>query len=98
MIGRFFRWFLLFAAAAVLVRDALVWHDSGALTPESFSGLWVDISSTSLGIFRGSVQSTMPWFWKWIVGPFLSLWAGPVLLVLAIILQWRSRTASARRH
>jgi hypothetical protein len=98
MIGRFFGWLFLVAAAAVLVRDALVWHDVGALTPETFNGLWFDLSSTSLGLFRGSVLSTMPWFWKLVVGPFLSLWAAPVLFLLAIFLAWRSRAAGARRH
>jgi hypothetical protein len=98
MIGRFFGWFCLFAAAVILVRDALLWHDMGVLTPETFSDLWFDLSSTSLGIFRGSVLSTMPWFWKLVVGPFLSLWAAPVLFLLAIFLTWRRRAAGARRQ
>ncbi|HEV8016203.1 MAG TPA: hypothetical protein VGP48_11760 [Stellaceae bacterium] len=97
MIGRSFGWFCLFAAAVILVRDALVWHDVGKLAPETFNELWFDLSSNSLGIFRGSVESTMPWFWNLVVAPFLSLWAAPVLFLLAIFLTWRRGATGARR-
>ena len=97
MIGRFFGWLFLLAAGAVLVRDALAWHDLHVVAPESFNSLWYDLASNSLGVFRGQVLSIMPWFWTIVMAPLLSLWAGPVLLVAALFLLWTSREGR-RRH
>lgn len=98
MIGRSLGWIFLFAAGAILVRDALVWHDMGTLKPETFEDLWFDVSSTSFGLFRGAMLSTMPWLWNDFVGPFFTLWAGPVLLALGLILLWRARFIASKRH
>jgi len=98
MIGRLFGWILLLAAAAVLVRDALAWHDMNVLAPETLNALWFDLSSTSLGLFRGAVLGTMPWAWQFALGPLLSLWAGPFFLLLGIILLVSARAARARRR
>ena len=97
MIGRFFGWICLLAAGAVLVRDGLAWYDTHKITLESFNGLWFDLGSDSLGVFRGSVLSTMPWFWRFFLSPILSLWAGPVLLLAALYLLWSSRESRRRR-
>ena len=97
MIGRFFGWVCLFLAAAVLVRDGLAWRDTEFLRPETFNGLWYDLSAGSLGIFRGDVLSTMPWLWTYVLAPVLSLWAAPVLLILSLTLLWAARARGHRR-
>lgn len=97
MIGRLFGWILLIAAGAVLARDALAWHELHIIAPESFERLWYDLASDSFGIFRGDVLNVMPWLWTFLLGPLLSLWAGPVLLVIALFLLWMSREGR-RRH
>ena len=98
MIGRFFGWVLLFGAAAILVRDGLVWHDTGSLRIETFNTLWYELSATSLGLFRGDVMNTMPWLWTYLLRPALSLWAAPVMFILSMILLWTGRAAGRRRH
>ncbi len=97
MIGKLFGWIFLLGAGAVMVRDALAWHELHTIAPESFNSLWFDLAGNSLGVFRGTVLSTMPWFWNIVMAPLLSLWAGPVLLVVALYLLWTSR-AGRRRH
>jgi hypothetical protein len=86
MMGRFFGWIFLFAAAVVLVRDGLAWQATHKLAFETFGTLWFDISSDSLGVFRGAALGTMPLLWPYVIAPILSLWAGPVLLVLGLFL------------
>ena len=98
MIGRFFGWVFLFAAGAVLVRDGIAWYATHVVAPESFNNLWFDLGSDSLGLFRGAVLGTMPWLWRLVLEPILSLWAGPVLLVLALSLLWSSREGRRRRY
>lgn len=96
MIGRFFGWILLLAGGAVLVRDALAWRALHVVSFETFNSLWFDLSGNSLGIFRGQVLSVMPWLWTIAIAPVLSLWAGPVLLIAALILLWMSRAGRKR--
>jgi len=98
MIARFFGWVLLFVAVAVLVRDGLAWRDTEFLRPETFNGLWYDLSAASLGIFRGDVMNTLPWLWTYVLGPALSLWAAPALLVLSAALLLTSRLGRRRRY
>ncbi|HEY1503857.1 MAG TPA: hypothetical protein VGF92_06125 [Stellaceae bacterium] len=98
MIGRFVGWALLLAAAAVLVRDVLAWHDAGSLRPETFSALWYNLSPGSIGIFRADVLHTMPWLWTYLLGPALSLWAAPMLFILSLAMFWTARAAGRRRH
>jgi hypothetical protein len=98
MIGRFFGWVFLFVAAAVLVRDGLAWRDTEFLRPETFNGLWYDLSAASLGLFRGDVLNTMPWLWTYLLAPALSLWAAPALLFLSMTLLWVGRASSRRRR
>ena len=98
MISRFFGWMFLFVAAAVLVRDGLTWRDSKFLQPETFNGLWFDLSAASLGIFRANVVHTMPWLWNYLLGPALSLWVAPVLLFLSLTLFWAARVGGRRRR
>jgi hypothetical protein len=97
MIGRAFAWFFLFAAGAVTVRDGLAWRDAELLKPATFSALLYDLSPTSIGVFRGQVLSTMPSLWNYLLAPFLSLWAGATMLLLAIVLMWTSRRGKRRR-
>ncbi|HEY3920309.1 MAG TPA: hypothetical protein VGL83_21155 [Stellaceae bacterium] len=97
MIGRLFGWVFLLAAGAVLVRDGIAWYATGAMTPQSFNSLWFDLSSHSLGLFRGAVLGTIPWLWRLVLSPILSLWAGPILLLVALYLLWSSREAKRRR-
>ncbi|HEX3971414.1 MAG TPA: hypothetical protein VHX19_08825 [Stellaceae bacterium] len=97
MIGRFFGWLFLFVAVAVLVRDGLSWRDTEFLRPETFNGLWYDLSAGSLGIFRGDVLNTMPWLWKYVLAPAMSLWAAPVLFVLSVVLFIVGRASGRRR-
>lgn len=97
MIGRFFGWLFLFVAVAVLVRDALIWRDTEFLRPETFNGLWYDLSAHSLGIFRGDVESTMPWLWSYVFAPAMSLWAAPALFVLSVALLVAGRASGRRR-
>lgn len=98
MIGRFFGWIFLLAAGAVLVRDGLASHELHRLSLETFDRLWFDLGSNSLGTFRGAVLGTMPWLWAIVVAPILSLWAGPILFLVAIFLLWTGRGARRRRH
>jgi hypothetical protein len=98
MIERLFGYIFLVAAAAILVRDGLAWHDVNVLAPESLNALWFDLNSTSLGLFRGAVLGTMPWAWHFGLGPLLSLWAGPFFLLLGIVLLVSARAARARRR
>jgi hypothetical protein len=102
MISRFFGWVFLFVAAAVLVRDVFAWRtatpEAEFSGPESLIGLWADLSSSSLGIFRADVLHTMPWLWNYLLAPALSLWAVPVLFVLSMALFWSARAAAARRR
>jgi len=85
-------------AAAVVVRDGLAWRDTEFLRPETFNALWYDLSAGSLGIFRGDVLHTMPWLWNYLLGPAMSLWAAPVLLVLSVTLLWAGRAGGRRRR
>jgi hypothetical protein len=87
----------LFVAVAVLVRDGLSWRDTEFLRPETFNGLWYDLSAGSLGIFRGDVLNTMPWLWKYVLAPAMSLWAAPVLFVLSVVLFIVGRASGRRR-
>lgn len=98
MIGRILGWIFLLAAGAVLVRDALASHELHRLSLETFDRLWFDLSSDSLGVFRGAALGTMPWLWTIVVAPILSLWAGPILLLVALFLLWTSRISGRRRH
>jgi len=98
MISRIFGWMFLFVAAAILVRDGLAWRDSESLQPETFNALWYDLSAASLGIFRADVMHTMPWLWNYVLGPALSLWAAPVLLILSLALLWAARAGGHRRR
>src|ERR1700679_3324433 len=98
MIGRFFGWIFLFAAGAVLVRDGLVWRATHHLAFEIFTALWFDLNSDSLGVFRGAATGTMPWLWNFAIAPVLDLWAGPVLLVLALFLLWSGARSSRKRR
>ena len=84
MVGKAFGWIFLLAAAAVLLRDGLAWYDLHLVAPESFNALWFDLARDSLGLFRGTVLNVMPWLWTFAIGPVLSLWAGPVLLLAAL--------------
>jgi hypothetical protein len=97
MIGKIFGWIFLLAAGAVLVRDGLAWHDLHVINLESFNTLWFDLARDSLGLFRGTVLNVMPWLWNFVIGPVLSLWAGPVLLLIALVLLWTGREGR-RRH
>jgi hypothetical protein len=97
MIGKFFGWLILLCAGAVLVRDVLAWRELNVIAPESFNTLWFDLAGNSLGVFRGQVLTVMPWFWNIVIAPVLSLWAAPILLVVALFLLWTSR-AGRRRH
>jgi hypothetical protein len=98
MIGRFFGWIFLLAAGAVLVRDALAWYELHRLALETFDRLWFDLSSDSFGIFRGAVLGTMPWLWRIVIAPILSLWAAPILFIAALVLLWTGRASRRRRH
>jgi hypothetical protein len=101
MISRFFGWVFLFAAGAILVRDGMAWHTTDAdkfTGPETLNALWFDVSAASLGIFRADVLHTMPWLWNYLLAPALSLWAGPVLFILSLVLLWTARAAAHRRR
>lgn len=98
MIGRLLGWIFLLAAGAVLVRDGLAWHELHRLSLETFERLWFDLDSDGLGVFRGAVLGVMPWLWAIVVAPILSLWAGPTLFVVALVLLWTGRSARRRRH
>jgi hypothetical protein len=100
MISRFFGWVFLFVAGAVLVRDGMAWRagDGKFTGPESLGGLWFDVSPASLGIFRADVLHTMAWLWNYLLAPVLSLWAGPVFLILSLGLLWAARAGEYRRR
>jgi len=58
-IGRFIGTLLLIAAAIVLLRDALAWHDSGLLAFISGQELWGDLSPDSLTRFQRALPAYM---------------------------------------
>jgi hypothetical protein len=98
MIGRFFGGIFLFAAGAVLVRDGLVWRATHRLAFETFGTLWFDLNSDSFGVFRGAAMGTMPWLWNYVFAPIMTLWAGPVLLVIALYLMWAGARSGRKRR
>jgi hypothetical protein len=96
-VGRIFGWFLLLAACAVLVRDALAWHDTHNFAPDTIGGLWFELSGNSLRIIQGLVEHIAPWLWTLAVGPVMYLWAAPSLIVLGAILLFLCRQPRVRR-
>ena len=77
IVGRLIGWLLLLAGLSVLVRDALVWLDTGRWLPLSLAEGWGLFGGGKIGI------AAMP----------LAAWAAPVLIVLgaALILLLRRR-------
>ena len=98
MIGRFIGRLLLFAAGAVLVRDALVWLDTHSVAPLSLAGLWSDLAANGFRSVRTGIDHLAPWLWHWGIGPVLSLWALPSFAVLGFILLWSCRRPPQRRY
>jgi hypothetical protein len=93
---RFIAWIFLLIAGAVLVRDALLWNDLHVIAPLSLGGLWSDLAPDNFRAARQAIESAHPALWHWLVGPLLSLWALPVLLILGLPLLGTRRRP--RRH
>ncbi len=96
VIGRFFGWLLLLAAAAVIVRDAIIWADLHRLVPLSLGGLWVELSASTLRSTRNSIEQAAPWLWTLVVGRLLLLWAAPVFAVCGFLFLWLFRRRRQR--
>ena len=96
VIGRFFGWLLLLAAAAVIVRDATIWAELHRLVPLSLGGLWVELSASTLRSTRNSIEQAAPWLWTLVVGRLLLLWAAPVFVVCGCFLLWLFRRRRQR--
>ncbi len=96
-VGRIFGWLLLVAACAVLVRDALAWHDTGNFAPDTIGGLWFELSGSSLRIVQGLIEHIAPWLWTLAVGPVMYVWAAPTLIVLGAILLFLCRRPKPRK-
>jgi hypothetical protein len=97
VIGRFFGWLVLFVASAVLVRDALAWTDTRALSPLSLGGLWSNLNASGLIAARHAIEGFAPWLWSWALGPALAVWALPALAILGFALLWLCRRPKQRR-
>jgi hypothetical protein len=97
VIGRYLAWVVLLCAGAVLVRDALVWHDTQLFAPESLADLWTDLSAESLRQLHLIAAANLPWFWKSVLEPALHFWAAPALILIALWILWVSRPPQRRR-
>lgn len=101
VIGRLIGWMLLLAAAAVLVRDLIVWLDTGIFVPITADALWFEIDRGSRLATEAMVEaSPIPWLWQSVIAAMLSLWA---MLVLALpgvflLLLFRRRSSGRRRR
>ena len=78
ILGRIIGWIIMLAGLAVLVRDGLLWIDTGRWLPLGLGEGWGQIAPASYDRFLGW---DLP-----LAGAVLSLWAFAVLIGLGAIL------------
>jgi hypothetical protein len=102
MIGRLIGWIFFLAGLAVLVRDVLVWINTGRWAPIALGQLWFDLDRSSLNLVQAVVQRYIhPFLWDPIIVTVLLWWAFAVFMVLGVLVlalagTW-SRGTAARR-
>jgi hypothetical protein len=87
ILGRILGWIVLLAGLSVLLRDVLVWIDTGRLLP------------LALGEAPRAID---PWgqipAWPAVAAPLAALWAWPVLTLLGALLLVLFRRRPQRRR
>ncbi|HEY1260860.1 MAG TPA: resistance to Congo red protein [Stellaceae bacterium] len=98
-LGRIIGWVFFLAGLSVLLRDALVWLDTGHWAPLALGQLWYDFDRSSLNLVQAVVQRYLhPYVWNPVIVGLLLCWAFAVLIVLgALILLLSYRLARRRR-
>jgi hypothetical protein len=87
IVGRLIGWVVFLAGGAVLVRDLLVWIDTGHWTPIALGQLWYQFNRSSLNLVQAVVQRYIhPFLWDPIIVSILLCWAFVVLMVLGLLL------------
>ncbi len=87
MIGRLIGWIFFLAGLAVLVRDGLVWIDTGHWAPIALGQLWFDLSRSSINLVQAVVQRYIhPFLWDPIIVSILLCWAFAVLMALGLLI------------
>ena len=87
MIGRLIGWIIFLAGLSVLVRDGLVWIDTGHWAPIALGQLWFDLDRSSLNLVQAVVQRYIhPFLWDPIIVTILLCWAFAVLMALGLLI------------
>lgn len=92
IIGRLIGWVFLAAAAAVLVRDVMMWIDAGAFAFVTVGELWFTLHNPSLNLIQAVTQRyILPELWDPVIVTILLWPAVPVLAVLGVVFMWLFR-------
>jgi hypothetical protein len=87
ILGRLIGWIVFLAGGAVLVRDVLVWIDTGQWTPIALGQLWYELNRSSLNLIQAVIQRYIhPFLWDPIIVSILLCWAFAVLMVLGLLI------------
>jgi hypothetical protein len=87
IVGRLIGWVVFLAGGAVLVRDLLVWIDTGHWTPIALGQLWYQLNRSSLNLIQAVIQRYIhPFLWDPIIVSILLCWAFAVLMVLGLLI------------
>jgi hypothetical protein len=87
ILGRLIGLVVFLAGGAVLVRDLLVWIDTGHWTPIALGQLWYQLNRSSLNLIQAVIQRYIhPFLWDPIILSILLCWAFAVLMVLGLLI------------
>ncbi|MBV9859070.1 MAG: hypothetical protein JO038_03045 [Alphaproteobacteria bacterium] len=98
IVGRLIGCLIFLAGLAVLVRDVLVWLDTGRWVPLELGQWWYDIDNASLNLTRAAIERYLfAALWDPVCTSILSCWAFAALVVIGGGLYWLCRERVRRR-
>lgn len=101
-LGRIIGWVLFLAGLSVLLRDMLVWLDTGSWAPLAIGELWYDLDRSSLNLAQAVVQRYLhPFLWNPVIVGLLLCWAFAVLMGLGaaiLLVSYRRARRKRPRH
>jgi hypothetical protein len=85
--GRLIGWIVFLAGGAVLVRDVIVWINTGIWSPIALGQLWYELNRSSLNMTQAVTQRYIhPFLWDPIIVSILLCWAFAVLMTLGLLI------------
>jgi hypothetical protein len=83
IVGRLIGAVIFLAGAAVLVRDVLVWLDTGHWAPLVLGQLWFEIDRSSMTMAELATQRYLSFvLWDPVITSLLACWSFAVLMVV----------------